>query len=198
MLLRRRLSLAALGLGLAAPFVGSPYRAARGRINVDDLATAVGRGDDHIEALELATWIRDRRPGLRVIDVRPHSEFEAYAIPTAESLPIELIGKAVFTHDQTAVLYSESGVHAAQAWVFLRAQGLAQVYFLRRGLAEWIEDVMYPAIAADAAPAARSAFEKRADLSRYFGGSPQLEPAGSPAKAQRAAQEITRLRGRGC
>jgi len=198
MLLRRRLSLAALSLGLAAPFVGSPYRAARGRIDINDLATAVGRGDDHIEALELAAWIRDRRSGLRVIDVRPRSEFDAYAIPTAENLPIEFIGKAGITHEQTAVLYSETGVHAAQAWVFLRAQGFAQVFFLRRGLAEWIEEVMYPAIAADATPAARSAFEKRADLSRYFGGSPQLEPAGTPAKAERAVREITRLRGRGC
>ena len=205
MLVPRRLGLAALALGLAAPFAGSPYRAARGRIDVEDLAAAIARGDDHIEAADLATWIRGRRAGLRLIDLRPAAEFAAYAIPTAENLPIGQIGRAAFAAHETAVLYSETGVHAAQAWVFLRAQGLSGVFFLRRGLAEWIEEVMYPVIAADAPPAARKAFEARAELSRYFGGQPGLAaPAAGPGArpaapvGERASQEIARLRGRGC
>jgi 3-mercaptopyruvate sulfurtransferase SseA len=43
------------------------------------------------------------------------------------------------------VLVSDGGAHAAQGWVFLRALGIAHVYFLRGGLGEWLDDVMNPA-----------------------------------------------------
>ena len=57
-----------------------------------------------------------------------------YHVPTAERVPLDSLAHVRFAADETIVLYSEGGAHAAQAWVFLRALGYDNVYFLRGGL----------------------------------------------------------------
>lgn len=177
----RLFAVAAALLGIAAAFAGSPYRS-RGRIDVAELGGVVARGEDHVSAMELAGWIRDRRAGVHVIDVRPASEFAVYRIPTAENVPLDVIEHSHFAATDTLVLYSGGGAHAAQAWVFLRALGYRHVFFLSGGLDEWLDEVMNPV--------------RSTDLTRYFGGVPG--PAGSPARtappaaADRAARAIRR------
>jgi rhodanese-related sulfurtransferase len=164
----------ALGLGVLAPFVGSPEAARHARVDVAALARTVAREEDHVTALELAQWIRDRRSGLRVLDVRTAPEYEAYHVPTAEHLALDSVASTPFRADETLVLYSDGGAHAAQAWVFLRALGYRKVYFLRGGLFEWLEQVINPTLA-DTTPEARSAFARTSALSRYFGGVPRSD-----------------------
>jgi rhodanese-related sulfurtransferase len=164
----------ALGLGALAAFAGTPDRARNARVDVDDLARAVEHEDDHVTAIELAEWIRNRRPGLRVIDIRTSGEFSAMHIPTAERIPLSDLSKTPFRRDETIVLYSEGGAHAGQGWVFLRALGYSQVYFLRGGLREWLDDVMSPTMDSRAGDSAKKAFTRVSDLSRYFGGSPRI------------------------
>jgi rhodanese-related sulfurtransferase len=172
---------AALVLGLLAAFAGTPDRSRNARLDVESLARAVEHEDDHVTAIELAEWIRDRRPGLRVVDIRSTEEFNALHIPTAERISLSDLAKTAFRRDETIVLYSEGGTHSGQGWVFLRALGYTRVYFLRGGLSEWLDDVMSPTIAATASDTARKAFARVSDLSRYFGGSPQIAPlTGSP------------------
>lgn len=174
---------AALG-GVLAPLADRR----RAAIDVDELARVVASERDHVSAIELAAWLREHRPKLRVIDVRTASEYEAYAIPTAEHVPLDALSTAHFATDETIVLYSEAGVHGAQAWVFLRALGYQRVYFLRRGLNEWLDDVMSPTLQPSASPAERAAFARVAELSRWFGGFPRALTTGTPVP----------LRGRGC
>lgn len=164
----------ALGLAVLAPFAGSPYRARNASIDVASLAHTVAREEDHVTALELAQWIKERRPGLRVLDVRTPEEYESYHVPTAEHLSLDSLTRTPFRPDETLVLYSEGGAHAAQAWVFLRALGYRKVFFLRGGLYEWIEQVMNPTLA-DTTVAARAAFARAAVVSRYFGGVPRSD-----------------------
>ena len=164
----------ALSLGLLAAFAGTPDRSRNARLDVDELARAVEHEDDHVTAVELAEWIRDRRPGLRVVDIRTAGEFEAMHIPTAERIPLTELSKTPFTRDETIVLYSEGGAHAGQGWVFLRALGYTKVYFLRGGLREWLDDVMSPTIDLRAGDSAKKAFTRVSDLSRYFGGTPRV------------------------
>lgn len=212
---RRYLAGAAALAGALAPLAGSPYRRAGsdsaapprqlaavdarlahrpvlGSIDVAALVREVAGQDDHVSAVELARWIRDRRPGLRVVDVRTASEFAAFHIPTAEHVALEGLADARFGPDDTVVLYSEAGVHGGQAWVLLRALGHRRVYFLRGGLHEWLDDVMSPTLAADATPEAQAAFEPVAELSRAFGGTPRRLTATAAAGPGPAA------RWRGC
>ena len=176
----RGLAAAVLALGLLAPRAGSPYKADHATIDVAALARTVAREEDHVTALELAQWIKDRRAGLRVLEVRSAEEYDRYHLPTAQRLALDSLATLPFHADDTLVLYSEGGAHAAQAWVFLRALGYHKVYFLRGGLYEWLEQVMNPTLADTTAPA-RDAFSRAASLSRYFGGVPRSDIRTPPA-----------------
>jgi rhodanese-related sulfurtransferase len=183
-------------------------------VDVERLARIVEAEEDHVTALELAAWIRDGRPGLRIIDVRGAEDFDAFHLPTAENRSLTRLARDRFTSDETVVLYSEGGTHAAQGWFFLRARGVERVYFLRGGLYEWMTEVMSPTLAADATPARRAEFARAAALSRYFGGVPRVggtasgetegdAAAGLPARpteggAAAAAEAVRRVRRRGC
>jgi rhodanese-related sulfurtransferase len=196
---------AALFLGVAAAFAGTPDRSRNARLDVESLARAVEHEDDHVTAIELAEWIRARRPGLRVVDVRSSGEFDALHIPTAERIPLTELAKTSFRRDETIVLYSEGGAHAGQGWVFLRALGYTQVYFLRGGLREWLDDVMTPTIDSRAGDSVRKAFARVSDLSRYFGGTPRVgtstaKPPSAvplPTRSDRA-KTVTSRWSRGC
>jgi rhodanese-related sulfurtransferase len=199
---RRTLAAAALVLGALAAIVGSPVP--RGSsIDLAALARAVEREDDHVTAVELATWIKDRKPGLRIVDVRSAEEFNAFHVPTSERIPLAALVTTPFTNQETVVLYSDGGAHAAQGWVFLRSRGYRQVYFLRGGLADWLDEVMNPTLASDATPEAHASFERVVPLSRYFGGTPHRETeaersARTASTRPRVAEAVARMRRRGC
>jgi rhodanese-related sulfurtransferase len=175
----------ALGLGIAAAFTGAPEPAAGSLASRRLLADEIAREADHVTALELAAWIRERRPRLRVIDVRPDSEYAAYHVPTAERMTLAQVAEAPFGAGETIVLYSEGGAHAAQAWVLLRAAGVRDAYFLRGGILEWLDDVMNPV--------------ESTELTRYFGGTArQPEAGGAVPMPARAPESVRRLRRRSC
>ena len=184
----RALAAVALVLGGLAAVAGRPRPNGDTRVDIDELARAVEHEEDHVSALQLAQWIRDRRPGVRVIDVRSDSEYIVYHIPSAEWIPLTKLRTTRFDTEETIVLYSEGGVHAAQGWFFLRASGLRHVYFLQGGLEEWDDDVLRPHLAADATPAQRAAFDAATPLSHYFGGMPTVNAADRPDKGNPRAR----------
>jgi len=204
----RALASAALALGALAAFAGSPRKEINARIDVSALARTVEGEDDHVSAIELAEWIRNQRPKLRVVDVRDSASFDAFHIPPAERIPLGGLVSTRFEPDETIVLYSDGGAHAAQAWVFLRALGHRRVYFLRGGLYEWLDEVMNPALAEGASDSARQRFAAIAEISRYFGGVPRVgeQRASRPSVPVPVAKDragattavVARVRGRGC
>jgi rhodanese-related sulfurtransferase len=190
----RALAAVAVLLALSAAFVGSS-RSSRTTIDVASLAQQIEHEDDHVTALELAQWIKDRKPGLRVLDIRPDSEFEAYHIPSAERVPLNELARLAPKGDETLVLYSEGGAHAAQGWVLLRSVGFTKVYFLRGGLLDWMDDVMSPTLPEQTGKAsADSARDDHAALSRYFGGVPRVGAVPLPS----SVTPIVHIRRRGC
>jgi rhodanese-related sulfurtransferase len=125
----------ALGLALTAALTTT--RGTSTGVNLDLLAREVDHQSDHITAGQLEAWINHRRPGLRIIDLRSDSEYAVSHIPQAEHMTLTQLRQAGFRTNETIVLYSAGGGHAAQGWFFLRASGLDQVYSLRGGLEEW-------------------------------------------------------------
>jgi rhodanese-related sulfurtransferase len=206
------LARAAAVLGVLAAVAGSPYMTERGNVDVSELARVVQREDDHITAMDLARWIKERQRALRVIDVRSPEEYEAYHVPTAERIAIDSLPRTKFHRGETIVLYSEGGAHAAQAWVFLRAMGYDSVYFLRGGLYEWLDLVMSPTFSAARTSKDSAKLAELMDVSRYFGGTPTIGapselhdalPAPHEHEERRADRETTasavaRIRRRGC
>jgi rhodanese-related sulfurtransferase len=173
---RRLLAILAALAAVLAALAGEPYAP---RLDAAQLAAAIAREEDHVTALELAAWIRDRKPGLRILDLRPAAELDVH-LPRAERVAIEAIPSVPAVPGETIVLISDGGAHAAQAWVLLRTMGHERVYFLRGGIGEWIDEILNPA--------------KPSDLTRYFGGMPR---GGEPELAP-VTESIRALRRRGC
>jgi rhodanese-related sulfurtransferase len=198
----RGLAAAALVLGGLAAFAGSPVAASNARIDVPNLANSVDREDDRVSAIELARWVKDGGQNLRIVDLRDSAEFEEYHIPLAERIPLGDLTKTPFKKDETIVLYSDGGEHAAQGWVFLRALGYTHVYFLRGGLYEWLDEVMNPTVSPTANDSVRGEFKKVAEISRYFGGVPRVTDSSpgsrSGAQGSKKVNAVSRVRGRGC
>lgn len=170
-----------IALAILAAFVGNPEPRGGSAASRRVLADQIEHETDHVTALELAQWIRERHRGLRVLDVRADSEYTRYHIPGAERMTLSQLTTAHFAPGETVVLYSEGGAHAAQGWVLLRTAGQRNVYFLRGGLLEWLDDVMNPAASTD--------------LTRYFGGVPRQGAVPLPGPD---AQVVTRVRRRSC
>jgi rhodanese-related sulfurtransferase len=198
--INRRLGIGALVGGLAAAVAGSPYRRPRGQLDVEQTARLIMDGGDHVSALQLAQWIRAGKAGLRVIDVRAPDQFQEFSIPTAENLPLDVLLRTTFGMQDVLVLYSEEGAHAGQAWALLRAMGINNAWFIAGGLADWRDEVLEPVLPRDATPAAALAFEKTAELSRYFGGTPSIGERVAPTHATTsgAATSVAHVRRRGC
>jgi rhodanese-related sulfurtransferase len=132
--MKRTLVIIALSLGLLAAFYPE-----RSTLDVQRLANAVAKEQDHVTANELAQWMHEHKPGLRIIDLRSANEYAKFHLTGAIRIPIETLPSQKFSQNDTLILISDAGGHAAQAWVFLQALGYRNVYFLRGGIDEWIE-----------------------------------------------------------
>jgi rhodanese-related sulfurtransferase len=165
----RALAAAALLLGGVA-IAGNPYRGSTVRLDTQELANIVSTEVDHVTPRELADWIIQGRTDYRLIDLRAERDFAGYHIPTAENVPVALLPKYGLGRDERIVLYSEGGIHSAQAWFLLKAQRYPGVYILFGGLEAWKEEVLYPVAPAAATPRENATFEREAQVARFFGG----------------------------
>lgn len=157
--MRRILGTVAAILGVLALFAGKPPSI------------------QSVSPIELAEWIRDRKPHLRIVDTRTEAEFDEYHLPRAE----RFTSSTTFAPDDTIVLVAGGSVHARN------------VYGLRGGIQAWIDEVMNPTITAGAPPSAHIGFQRASIVSRYFGGVPRIVDK-LPAERTNAAA----VRRRGC
>jgi hypothetical protein len=174
--LNQKLAAAALLLGAAALFA-SPYPGTRVTLDAKELALVVGTEADHVEATELAAWIIESRADYRLIDLRTPAEFEQYHIPTAVNIPMNVLTESGLGRQEKLVLYSEGGIHSAQAWMLLKAQGYKSVYMLKGGLDEWKDQVVFPVVADSPTPSERARDERLRSISSFFGGKPRSAAA---------------------
>ncbi|MGZ7079127.1 MAG: rhodanese-like domain-containing protein [Thermoanaerobaculia bacterium] len=131
--MRWALAAVAITLGALAPFAGSPYRLRE------------------IDPIELATWIKARKPGLRVIDLRSQKEFDEFHIPTSKRLALDSIepkpGETIVLVCGANDLGGVRRIHSGEA-----AGVGAATLLLRGGVEGWI-----------------AAMKRPSELGRYFG-----------------------------
>ena len=143
-----------------------------------------GPASDEVTAVELAQWIRDRRPGLVVVDVRDAEAIAQGSVSGAR--PLADVG--AIDAGATVVIYGDRDIDAQPlATLPLAAR---RVLRLHGGYRAWNAEVLFPTVRSDASEAQQQAFAARAQLSRYFGGTPRQRDPG-----MRAAQTRSR---RGC
>lgn len=175
--LNKKLAVIAFILGFLALFSGNPYKGNFYSLDAKELSLIVGKEVDHVKAEELADWIIQGKSDFTVIDTRSEKEFAQYHIPGAMNLPVAMLEKAEFGKNDKLILYSEGGIHSAQAWMLMRAKGYKGVYILFGGLEEWNDKILFPKIPENATPEQLASFGKIKEVSKYFGGTPQTGSA---------------------
>jgi rhodanese-related sulfurtransferase len=172
--LNQKLAGAALALGALALF-STPQRGPVVTLDTRELARIVEQEVDHVTPSELAGWIVQGRSDYRLVDLRAEADYAAYHIPTAENVTVAALPEFPLLHTEKIVLYSDGGIHAAQAWMLMQAQGFRSVYTVLGGLDAWKDEVLYPALPAQASALERARFERAAAVARFFGGEPRAE-----------------------
>jgi rhodanese-related sulfurtransferase len=199
--LNQKLATVALILGAGALF-SQPHRGPVVRLDTRELAMIVQKEVDHVQPAELAAWIVEGRTDYRLLDLRSEGEFAAYHVPTAENVPVSKLPDFPLLPNEKVVLYSEGGIHAAQGWFLLRAQGHTAVYTVLGGLDGWKDEVLFPVMPADAGSHDIARFERTAAVARFFGGTPRTASAAAaatdggqplPALATPATPDLPRL-----
>jgi rhodanese-related sulfurtransferase len=171
--LNKKLALIAFTLGLVALFSGNPYHSSEATVNAKELALIVEKEVDHVNVDVLADWIIQGRADYRLIDLRSDKEFSSYHIPSAENITLSGLDQSGLKHNEKIILYSEGGIHSAQAWMLLKAKDYKGVYILRGGLEEWKDQILFPRVPEKPTPAQIIEFAKTKEISKYFGGTPQ-------------------------
>src|SRR5262249_37978338 len=115
---------------------------------------------DEVSAVDLAQWIRDRRPGLLVVDARTTEAFDPVRLPGGRLL--EDVDADALASATAVVVYTEAGADAGTL------RGLPRVLRLRGGITAWNDQVIFPVLRTDANVRQQRDFEARAKLSRYF------------------------------
>jgi rhodanese-related sulfurtransferase len=187
--LNQKLGVLALALGAVALFA-QPQRGPFVKLDARELALVVEKEVDHVKAPELAAWIIEGRSDYRLLDLRTAQEYATYHIPSAENVQLSGLADYPLQRNEKIVLYSEGGIHSAQAWMLLRAQGYAAVYMVLGGLEAWKDEVLFPSLPADAGPQALAQFERTAQVAKFFGGEARL---GGEAAAPAAGAELPKL-----
>jgi rhodanese-related sulfurtransferase len=136
-----------------------------------------------ISALKLAEWIRDGRPGLRVLDIRDSSAFVTRHIPSAESIELMELSSVAPKDGETVVLYSDDDLLDLQGASWLTRAGHARVHVVRGGMTAWLDEVIDPVVQGDSAAVVSA-------LSRYFGGVPRAASA-SDARTRTPTRNTT-------
>ena len=175
----RALALGLAAVGLLAAFAGDPYRGSHTTIDTKDLAMHVGRGADLIEPVQLADWIIRGQNDFRLVDLRGDKDYAAYHIPSAQNFTLAALTDDFAAHNEKIILYSDDSLEASKAWFLLEAQGFKSVYVLSGGLQGWKDFVLFPMKPNGATD---MAFERQAQVAKFFGGAPQTAN-NSPAAA---------------
>ncbi len=154
----------ALVLALFAAVAGTPYAAgADGDSSVSS-----------VHVVDVAEWIRDRRTGLQIVDLRPSEAFDRFNIPTAINVQLGGLGVSGLDSTGLVVVYDDGSGLAERGKTILKALGFDSVSVLRDGVGRWVADILNPAVARDATDMERAEFDRVVDLSRYFGGMPRV------------------------
>ena len=121
------------------------------------------------------------------MDLRSDAEAQGYRIPGAEVIPLTALPDQQFAPTEKVVLYSEGGIHSAQAWFLLRARGAQNAYFLLGGLEGWKDEVLFPTLVANPTPEQAQENARRRAVAERFGGHALEAPAPGTTAAQAAA-----------
>lgn len=170
----KKLAIVALIFGLVAVLLGNPYDNTYAKVNVKELSIESIRDSEIINVKELADWIIEGKVDYRLVDLREEEAFKEYFIPTAVNIQTSELLESNLMRNQKILLYCEDNIKAAQGWFVLKSKDYKGVYILNGGVDSWKDEILFPSISANASPEEKAEFDKVVEVSKFFGGSPQV------------------------
>jgi rhodanese-related sulfurtransferase len=198
--------LGAGGLLAAVSVLRSP--AGLGPVSPEAIVSAMISENDHVQPLELARWILEKRGDYQLIDLRDPWQYDDYHIPTAINIPLGQLftgeGLERLERGKKIVVYGLGAGHPAQAQLLLSLKGYP-AYSLKEGIAAWWDQVMTPQSLRGENPQPEGYRQARALRERFLAGAAQPPAAAAPGAPQalpaapppQAPPKRLRL-GRGC
>lgn len=166
---------------------------------------------DHVQPLELARWILDKRQDYQLIDLREPWEYDDYHIPTAINIPLTQLflpdGLMQLDRSKIIVVYGLGMGHPAQTQLLLSLKGY-RALSLKDGITGWWDQVLTPQSLRGENPQPAGYQQTKALREQFLGSSGQpardgaktAAPAPSPAPAPapgKTSPKKLKL-GRGC
>jgi rhodanese-related sulfurtransferase len=170
----QRLAFAAVMFGLVAFIIGTPSDNTRAEVNTKELTVTAASNVDKVNVDELADWIIKGKYDYRLVDVRSAEEYEKYNIPYSENIILSELLDSDLMRNEKILLYSDDGISSAQAWFIMKASQFKHIYLVDGGMKNWKETILFPTLPGDADAAQLAEFEKAKEVSKYFGGVPQI------------------------
>jgi sulfur-carrier protein adenylyltransferase/sulfurtransferase len=130
---------------------------------------------------EVAGWLINKDPSLRLVDVRDPAAYNAFTLPGAVNIPLDKIlapenRELLDCERYTVVFFSNDDLTAEQAWQLSRRNGCKSTYVMRGGLNEWTATILDPQDPGELASAEElELYQFRKAVCQYFiGGSEEL------------------------
>lgn len=148
-------------------------------LNERQLLQEILMDKNYVTADELADILINGDPSVRIIDVRPASEFKE-GIPRAINIPFDSIYSENWLpfFDQFAmknVIYAADEKTAVEVWMLMKQKGYLNNYLLKGGLEGWKSTILDPKLPSSTEPQeAFDTYRKRLAAKQYFTGAKEL------------------------
>jgi rhodanese-related sulfurtransferase len=173
MQVREKLSALLLILGLILALL--PLRSTRSfSESRDRLVTEILDNNSYLTVDQVARFIVNEDPGVRIIDLRSPEEYMKFSIPGAVNVPWpELPGKDPSIYlgsgEVKNIFYSNGDLNSNYAVVYAAGLGYGNCFAMKGGMNEWIRTVMNTKFTGGKISARENAvFEARTRASRLF------------------------------
>lgn len=200
---------AVLGIGAVLALASSVFSPAGfSPASPEAVVEAMVTQKDHVQPLELARWILEKRSDYQLIDIRDPWEYDDYHIPGAINIPLTQLftadGLKRLDRSKKIVVYGLGSGHPAQTQLLLSMKGY-NAYSLKEGITAWWDQVMTPQSLRGAEPQPAGYQQSRALREQFTGGSSQPKGGAAPSavpppapSAPGGAQPKRLKLGRGC
>ncbi len=148
------------------------------RLTAQDMLAEIQFGSEMIHPDEVADWLVNKDPSIRLIDVRTPAEFEKFHLDNAINIPqTDILSEEWRDYvDQGVkmnIFYSNGTTSAHKAWMILRQLGYENNYVLQGGLNFWVETILNPSAPKSTSPDDEIAlYDFRKGAGQFFGGAP--------------------------
>ena len=192
------LAIVAMTLATLALVAGSPYEKTSPPEQPSLLAMLMPEREARLEVTTVAAWIRDRKPGLRIIDLRSAENFEVFHIPTATHTPLQALASFDFSTEGVTVLYGANQEQTLRGVVLLKALGIESVHYLEDGVGLWLKQIINPTLYQNPSNEERLQFQLESEVAAYFGGLARTNVPRSEGYLDSTDQVLERTMRRGC